>query len=60
MKVIDLGHGGVAIEPESAADSVRTLTPAQLQSSRVSDEAINIYQRYIELTSPITTRTTRG
>jgi hypothetical protein len=51
MKVIDLGHGGFAIEPESAADSVQTLTPAQLQRSEVSDEAIKIYRRYIERTS---------
>jgi hypothetical protein len=51
MKVIDLGHGGLAIEPESPADSVQTLTPAQLQRSEVSDEAIKIYRRYIERTS---------
>jgi hypothetical protein len=56
MKVIDLGHGGLAIEPESPADSVKTLTPAQLQRSQVSEEAISIYRRYIEQTSSGTKR----
>jgi hypothetical protein len=51
MKVIDLGHGGLGIEPESPADSVQTLTTAQLLRSEVSDEAISIYRRYIERTS---------
>jgi siderophore synthetase component len=54
MKVIDLGHGGLAIEPESPADSVRTLSHTQLQQSKVSDEAIKIYNRYIERTSSAT------
>jgi hypothetical protein len=51
MKVVDLGHGGFAIEPESPADSVQTLTRAQMERSKVSDEAIDIYRRYIERTS---------
>ena len=51
MKVIDLGHGGLAIEPENAADSVQTLTHDQLKRSDVSPEAISIYQRYLERTS---------
>ena len=51
MKVIDLGHGGLAIEPEGPADSVQTLTSTQLQRSQVSEEAINIYRSYIERTS---------
>jgi hypothetical protein len=51
MKVIDLGHGGFAIEPESTADSVQTLTRAQLERSQVSNEAIDIYKSYIERTS---------
>lgn len=53
MKVVNLGHGGYAIEPESAADSVQTLTPDVLQRSNVSAEAIrifNTYRNYIELT----------
>ena len=56
MKVIDLGHGELAIEPESLADSVQTLTPGRLQRSEVSDEAINIYRRYIERTSSGTSK----
>jgi hypothetical protein len=51
MKVIDLGHGVLAIEPESSADSVHTLTTPRLKHSEVSDEAISIYQKYIERTS---------
>jgi hypothetical protein len=50
MKVVNLGHGGFGIEPESPADSVQTLTPDQLQRSDVSAEAINIYRRYLERT----------
>lgn len=50
MKVVDLGHGGFAIEPESPADSVQTLTRAQLERSQVSNEAIDIYKSYIERT----------
>jgi hypothetical protein len=56
MKVIDLGHGGFAIEPESPADSVQTLTSTQLERSKVSDEAIEIYRRYIERTSVLEQR----
>jgi hypothetical protein len=54
MKVVDLGHGEVAIEPESPADSVRTLTANRLKQSKVDDEAIIIYQSYIERTSAAT------
>jgi len=50
MKVVDLGHGGLAIEPESPADSLQTLTPDHLQRSKVSEEAIDIYRRYLERT----------
>jgi hypothetical protein len=50
MKVIDLGHGELAIEPESPADSLQTLTPDQLQRSKVGVEAIDIYRRYVERT----------
>jgi hypothetical protein len=52
MKVINLGQGGLAIEPDNAMDSVQTLTPDQLRRSQVSAEAIDIYQRYIARTSP--------
>jgi hypothetical protein len=52
MKVVDLGHGGLVIEPESRpADSVQALTHARLVQSSVSNEAIDIYQRYVERTS---------
>jgi hypothetical protein len=48
MKVINLGHGELAIEPESPADSVQTLSPARLRQCKMDDEAISIYQSYIE------------
>jgi hypothetical protein len=48
MRVVDLGHGEVAIEPESAADAAGSLSIDKLKQSRVSDEAIKIYQRYVE------------
>jgi hypothetical protein len=51
MKVIDLGHGEFAIEPDSAADSLQILSTSQLQRNKVSNEAIDIYRRYIERTS---------
>jgi hypothetical protein len=54
MKVIDLGHGELAIEPESPADSVGALTAARLKLSDVSDEAVSIYKRYIERISSVT------
>ena len=53
MKVVDLGHGGFAIEPETVADSVQTLTRTQLERSKVSSDAINIYRSYIERTSTL-------
>lgn len=53
MKVVDLGHGGLAIEPESPADSVRTITRTQLERSNVSNEAMDIYRNYIERTSAL-------
>lgn len=51
MKVVDLGHGSVAIEPESPADAVRTLTRDQLEQSGVGSEAIDIVLGYIDRTS---------
>jgi hypothetical protein len=51
MKVVDLGHGALAIEPETPADSVKELTTARLKHSQVSEEAIRIYQRYLDRTS---------
>jgi hypothetical protein len=59
MKVVDLGHGGFAIEPESVADSVQTLTRAQLKRSKVSDEAIDIYRSYIDRIS-VSDKATEG
>jgi hypothetical protein len=53
MKVVDLGHGGFAIEPVSPADSVQTLTRAQLERSEVSSEAIDIFRSYVEQTTKI-------
>lgn len=53
MKVVDLGHGGFAIEPVSPADSVQTLTRAQLERSKVSSEAIDIFRSYVEQTSEV-------
>jgi len=48
MRVVDLGHGEVAIEPESAADAAGSLSIDKLRQIKVSDEAIKIYQRYVE------------
>ena len=56
MKVVDLGHGGFAIEPESPADSVQTLTRAQLERGQVSNEAIDIYKSYVERTGTTKSR----
>ncbi|VIO64955.1 hypothetical protein CI1B_00490 [Bradyrhizobium ivorense] len=53
MKVVDLGHGGFAIEPTSPADAVQTLTRAQLERSNVSSEAIDIFRGYVEQTSAV-------
>ncbi|MET0678134.1 MAG: hypothetical protein ABW175_20240 [Bradyrhizobium sp.] len=52
MKVVDLGHGGVAIEPETLTDSVRTLTREQLRRSEVNEASIDIYVSYIARTAP--------
>jgi len=51
MRVVDLGHGGLGIEPESPADSVQRITRDQLERSKVSGDAIKIYRNYIERTS---------
>ena len=56
MKVVDLGHGQIAIEPETSADSVGALTTARLKRSEVSDEAMSIYQRYVQRISPVATK----
>ena len=56
MKVINLGRGGIAIEPESTADSVQTLSPARLRLGNVSEEAIKIYESYLERTSVLAKR----
>lgn len=47
MKVVDLGHGTIAIEPDAPADRVGSLSTDRLQHSNVSGEAIDIYRRYI-------------
>jgi hypothetical protein len=53
VKLVDLGHGGVAIEPETLTDSVRTLTREQLQRNDVNERSIDIYLSYIERTAPL-------
>jgi hypothetical protein len=48
MKVVDLGHGQVGIEPtETQTDAVGAWSTEQLKLNRISDEAISIYQRYL-------------
>jgi hypothetical protein len=48
MKVVELGHGARAIEPDRPADRVESLSTGQLKQSNVSEEAIDIFRRYVE------------
>jgi hypothetical protein len=54
MKVIDLGHGARAIDPDMPTDRLASLTFGRLKKSKVSDEAIAIIRRYLKETSDTT------
>ena len=47
MKIVDLGHGAIAFEPDEAADRVGSPEVSRLlHASELSDEALDIYHRY--------------
>lgn len=47
MRVVDLGHGAVALEPDSAAgDGVGSLDVSRLRHTGVREDAIGVYLRY--------------
>lgn len=48
MKVVDLGHGTIAIEPDAPEDRIDSLSTNRLRKKGVSEESIEIYRQYIQ------------